>query len=477
MIAILVASVAHATIHEVRPYAELARTDAELAALADRSDLPWLVRVEGPSTTDAGLGHVSRMRGVRHLWIHDSAVTDAGVRAAAKVSTLWHLTLRGAQFTDQTLGIVGEIDGLRSLTIESDGIHGGGLSHLARLTLLRSLTLRTPRLDPSTLEAVSSLENLRWLSISCDGVTDGDILPLATLDDLRHMDLSETSVRGRALAAFAGLRRLRRVDLPEASRREPAYLDGLRALPRLHHADLRGAPITMDDVAAFVRSHPELDEMPLDGILRDPTKSRFPGLFVNDYGFIPCGLPIDYVYHGGDGVVHPTTSLMDAVLRRDEERVAALLGERETGVESLAPCETIRMFHDGFDARSLRTAATPLYASCLLGAAEIVKTLLAAGADPNARAESGSAPIHAAAANGSPEIVDALLVGGADPDAAEPSGRTALMYASLYRHESIVEALLRAGADPNARSLDGESAYDIAKERGYTRLADRLRTR
>ena len=38
-----------------------------------------------------------------------------------------------------------------------------------------------------------------------------------------------------------------------------------------------------------------------------------------------------------------------------------------------------------------------------------------------------------------------------------------------------VKALIRKGADINAKSKAGKTAYDIAKERGHTKIAEYLR--
>ena len=56
----------------------------------------------------------------------------------------------------------------------------------------------------------------------------------------------------------------------------------------------------------------------------------------------------------------------------------------------------------------------------------VIKTLLDAGADPNARAEPGATPLHVAAAVGeTPAVIKTLLDAGADPNARTENGKTA----------------------------------------------------
>jgi uncharacterized protein len=75
---------------------------------------------------------------------------------------------------------------------------------------------------------------------------------------------------------------------------------------------------------------------------------------------------------------------------------------------------------------------------------EIVKMLLEAGADPNARQERGFAPLHDAAANGSEPLVELLLKHGARADAKTGDGKTPADMAAERGHKEIVEKLKKA---------------------------------
>ena len=68
-----------------------------------------------------------------------------------------------------------------------------------------------------------------------------------------------------------------------------------------------------------------------------------------------------------------------------------------------------------------------------------------------------------ASANGHESIVRALLDAGADKDAKDDEGSTALTWASESGHESIVRALLDAGADRDAKDNEGRTALMRAR--------------
>ena len=97
---------------------------------------------------------------------------------------------------------------------------------------------------------------------------------------------------------------------------------------------------------------------------------------------------------------------------------------------------------------------TPLCAAAKKGDLSAVKTLLAAGADPNAADTASSPPLQYAASSGNISVVQALLAKGANARARDRVGSTALHAAAVDREVRIAEALLAAGADVNARTTD-----------------------
>ncbi|KAI0026616.1 ankyrin repeat-containing domain protein, partial [Vararia minispora EC-137] len=88
-----------------------------------------------------------------------------------------------------------------------------------------------------------------------------------------------------------------------------------------------------------------------------------------------------------------------------------------------------------------------LHRAVRTGDDNLVRSLLAAGEDIEARDDGGSTALHIAAKEGRVDIIVRLLLdGGADIDALSPSGMTALHYAVLYGHIEIISILLDRGA-------------------------------
>src|SRR5262249_37600159 len=83
------------------------------------------------------------------------------------------------------------------------------------------------------------------------------------------------------------------------------------------------------------------------------------------------------------------------------------------------------------------------------GYTEVVKKMLAKGADVNMKAKDGNTPLLYAALNGQTEVVKVLLEAGADKNARDVGGRTPLILAARYMHWGTMEALIAGGADVN----------------------------
>lgn len=97
----------------------------------------------------------------------------------------------------------------------------------------------------------------------------------------------------------------------------------------------------------------------------------------------------------------------------------------------------------------------------------LVAALIAGGADPNIRSDSGWTPMHMAACGlGCAEAIRVLVEGGALLDARDDAGLTPLHWAIVAaRGRDAVSSLLEAGADPDGRSHDGSTALHLAVAR------------
>ena len=117
----------------------------------------------------------------------------------------------------------------------------------------------------------------------------------------------------------------------------------------------------------------------------------------------------------------------------------------------------------------------------ILGHLEVVKLLVAHGADVNARTTAhsdypGRTPLVVSAANGFIEIVSFLIEKGANVNTPTADGRTALHVAVSAGHLDIVELLISKGADVKARSAAGLSPFGTSVIAGHSSITKCLWT-
>lgn len=103
------------------------------------------------------------------------------------------------------------------------------------------------------------------------------------------------------------------------------------------------------------------------------------------------------------------------------------------------------------------------------GNPEVVRTVLRAGADPNARGETGMTPLMVAAFFGNRAIIEVLLENAANKDLVEDRRKdTALLIAVRRGNSDAVKALLSAKSNPNQGSEWGAAPLCEARSRGLS---------
>ena len=129
--------------------------------------------------------------------------------------------------------------------------------------------------------------------------------------------------------------------------------------------------------------------------------------------------------------------------------------------------EAVKLFlAAGMPATTGEPGGSVLESAVERGHAEVVRALLAAGADPNGVGYAGRPLLIAAAEGQGADVVRALLAGGADATRKGAGNATALHAAAEVGKLDVVEALLAAGAKVTARTTHGWTALHSAVRRG-----------
>ena len=93
----------------------------------------------------------------------------------------------------------------------------------------------------------------------------------------------------------------------------------------------------------------------------------------------------------------------------------------------------------------------------------------------NGKGYNDSTALLYAAVNGHMEVVKVLVARGADVDAQDSVGGTALMYAVWKGHTDVVRILLAAGAAVDKKGRDGRTALSVAEKDGRAEIIKLLK--
>ena len=134
-----------------------------------------------------------------------------------------------------------------------------------------------------------------------------------------------------------------------------------------------------------------------------------------------------------------------------------------------------RLLKAGADVSLAPAGAPPLLACARAGAVPAVQMLIARGADVNAKDTwRGQTALMWAASEDHAELIKVLLAGGAEVDARSTGNFTALMFAVRQDAREAVRLLVAAGADVNLTGPNGQNLLRVAISNRHYTLASTL---
>jgi len=128
----------------------------------------------------------------------------------------------------------------------------------------------------------------------------------------------------------------------------------------------------------------------------------------------------------------------------------------------------------GADVDAQDWEGTALHIAAQYDHKEVVESLIAAGADVNARLRSSVTPLHCAAVYGHKDIADLLINKGADVKSTDALGYTPLHFAASGGHRDVAELLIAKGVEVNDMQAQGLTPLHEAAKWGHTDFAELL---
>jgi ankyrin repeat protein len=159
----------------------------------------------------------------------------------------------------------------------------------------------------------------------------------------------------------------------------------------------------------------------------------------------------------------PLITMAEAAALGDADRVRLLADRAQSSVNQRS-----------------RDGRTPLDLAAHFGHLTVLELLLARGADPNQPSADPmrGTPLHAAVAFRQPgtalTMVRLLLDHDADPNRRRHGGWTALHSAATHGNRELAAALVAHGAEREPRNDAGRTPADLARELGFSTVAEWL---
>ncbi|MBN2133070.1 MAG: sigma-70 family RNA polymerase sigma factor [Sedimentisphaerales bacterium] len=252
-------------------------TDAALARIAAMPEIEYLDLPDG--FTDAGIRHLAKLNGLRHLRLNCnslSALTDDALAVLSRMPCLEELAIGGNGFTGEGLEQLAHLGNLQSLSLmhfRPEGLANENLVQLAKLASLRELCLGLcPNVTLSGLNALNALERLESLTVY-EASQDHGGLDLAGLRNLERLKISLRRQDAKGddattthtcddgdLACLSGLTKLERLSL-SGFRIGNAGLEHLTSLANLKYLYLGGSEELTDEGLRHLANMRRLDNL------------------------------------------------------------------------------------------------------------------------------------------------------------------------------------------------------------------------
>jgi ankyrin repeat protein len=128
-------------------------------------------------------------------------------------------------------------------------------------------------------------------------------------------------------------------------------------------------------------------------------------------------------------------------------------------------------------ARGAKASESALGEAVTFGYADVVRTLIGAGANARMEESSGINLLHWATITNRRAVIPVLAEAGVPIDTLDDNGFTPLMYAATldFGDTAVLEALLAAGANRTVRNFEGRTPLAQARRHKHARLAELLR--
>lgn len=218
--------------------------EATLGNRAGDNDLRWLqslkklssLNLHNTRVTDSGLKALSELKNLTALeFLRNQRITDEGLKNLRELKNLTSLDFHhNPTITDSSCKALGELKNLTTLGLADTNVTGAGLKQLKGLKKLKALDLGRNKLTDADLKELREFKELTTLELYLNrSITDAGLKELNGFTDLKELNLNGIPITGIGLNELKDLKQLTILHIDMAPVSEMA-VDRLKtALPKL----------------------------------------------------------------------------------------------------------------------------------------------------------------------------------------------------------------------------------------------------
>lgn len=196
----------------------------------------------GTSIGDSALENLAGLRRVRSVLLNETAITDAGMAAVGKVSTLQNVDLRGCTISNAGLEPLAGLSALKALRLSGESgatsVDDDGMVHVAKMKNLKALLLDFLWVSEVGLEQLSGLDKLEELYLAKTLVGDDALAVMSQFPRLKRLRISQCQFENEGLAHLAKVTTLEDLDLSENNPINDLGMPHLSELKKLKRLNL-----------------------------------------------------------------------------------------------------------------------------------------------------------------------------------------------------------------------------------------------
>lgn len=258
--------------------------DDDLKAISELTQLEYLSLYE-TGITDRAMPHLSKLTNLEEIVLHGNTITDAGLMHLVDMPRLRSLSISNTssvdsemQTSDDGMEHIAKLKGLEILDLLNTDVTAQGLRRLTELPELKTMVLGGGAIDDNAAVPLSQMDGLRVLELRYTAMEDDAIAEL--LEDgppLERLSLSSHYATDKTLEAIGEKDNFTSLELRCSKFTDDglAHLAKLKGLTRIDLTGVSGHPMTTSNQfthegLAHLKSLPNLNELWLNGIAIRP---------------------------------------------------------------------------------------------------------------------------------------------------------------------------------------------------------------